>query len=158
MEKVKPKLSAGDVFSYVLAYAFWLLNAALSMLALFMARTALNTAWPVLVGTEATDRWLLRAVDRFGLVLMGLLWLVYVIFVEHQYRSSITEARTRRHKEQTRLTPRAEPVPKYRLMRFLRRLGLDILARRLVLTMGIPLAVLGISYLVYQLSFVFLAR
>ncbi len=158
MEEVKPRLTAGDVFSYALAYLCWLLAAALSMLALFMVRTALNIAWPVMVGTEATNRWALRAIDRFGLVFMGLVWLVYVIFVEQYYRSSITEARTRRYKEQTRLTPRAEPTPEYRVMRFSRRIGLDILARRLVLTMGIPLAVLGVSYLVYQLSFVLLAR
>jgi hypothetical protein len=158
MEEVKPRLTAGDVFSYALAYMCWLLTAALSMAALFMVRTALNVAWPVMVGTEATDRWTLRAVDRFGLVLLGLVWLVYVIFVEQHYRSSITEARTRRYKEQARLTPQTEPTQKNGLIRFLRRLGLDILARRLVLTMGIPLAVLGIAYLVYWVSFVLLAR
>jgi hypothetical protein len=158
LEQVQPKLTAGDVLSYVLAYMCWLLTAALSMATLFMVRTALNVAWPVMVGTEARARWALRAIDRFSLVLLGLVWLVYVIFVEQYYRSSITEVRTRRYSKQTRPTPRAEPAPKNGLMRFLRRLGLDILARRLVPTMGIPLAVLGVSYLIYQLSFVLLAR
>jgi len=158
MEEVKLRLTAGDVFGYVLAYMCWLLTAALTMLTLFMVRTALNIAWPVMVGTEATDRWVLRAIDRFGLVFLGLVWLVYVIFVEQHYRSSITEARMRRYKEQTRLTPRAEPIQKNRAMSFLRRLGLDILARRLVPTVGIPLAILGVAYLVYRLSFVLLVR
>ena len=158
MEEVSPGLTAGDVFSYALAYTCWLLTAALSMIALFMVRTAFNVAWPAMVGTEATDRWVLRAIDRFGLVFMGLVWLVYVIFVEHQYRTSITEARMRRYREETRLTARADSAPRSGLMGYLRRLGLDILARRLAPTMGIPLAVLGIAYLVYWLSFVLLAR
>jgi hypothetical protein len=157
MEEVGPRLTVGDLFSYVLAYMCWLLTAALSLAALFMVRTALNVAWPALVGTDSTDRWILRAIDRFGLVFMGVVWLIYVIFVEHQYRTSITEARTRRHKEQTRLTPRAELAPKSGPMRYLRRLGLDILARRLIPTTGIPLAVIGVAYLIYQLSFVLLA-
>ena len=34
---------------------------------------------------------------RFGLIILGLIWLVYVIFCEQHYRSAITAIRLRRH-------------------------------------------------------------
>ncbi|MFN2157693.1 MAG: hypothetical protein ACK2UX_20875, partial [Anaerolineae bacterium] len=92
MEQVQPKLTLGDVFGYALAYLGWLLTAAVGMLAIFQTRTMINALWPVLGGS----RWVLRAVDRFGLLFLGLIWLVFVIFVEQHFRSAITLARERR--------------------------------------------------------------
>ncbi len=119
-----------------------------------MIRTTLNVAWPVMGGS----RWVLRAVDRFGLVFIGLVWLVYVIFVEQYYRSGVTAVRMRRDKEREHPALQAEATRAKGLRRMLRRLGLDILARRLVPTIGIPLAVLLVTYLVYQLIFAILGR
>jgi hypothetical protein len=155
MEQVHPKLTVGDVFGYALAYLGWLLTAAVGMLAIFQTRTMVNAMWPVLGGS----RWVLRAIDRFGLVFLGLIWLVFVIFVEQHFRSAITSARERRHK--ARQGPRngaAASRPQGRLMRALYRMGLDILAARFVPTLMLPLVWFTISYLLQQLAFALLGR
>jgi hypothetical protein len=155
MEQVQPKLTVGDVFGYALAYLGWLLTAAVGMLAIFQTRTMINALWPVLGGS----RWVLRAVDRFGLLFLGLIWLVFVIFVEQHFRSAITLARERRHKAQQQPDSRTvAPRPQGRLMRSLYRMGLDILAVRFLPTLMLPLVVFTISYLLQQLAFVLLGR
>jgi len=100
MEQVQPRLTVGDVFGYALAYMCWLVTAAIAMLAVFQTRNMINVMWPVLGGNQ----WVLRAIDRFGLLFLGLVWLVFVIFVEQHFRTAITYVRERRHK--------AEHVPK----------------------------------------------
>jgi hypothetical protein len=155
MEQVQPKLTVGDVFGYALAYLGWLLTAAVGMLAIFQTRNMINALWPVLGGS----RWVLRAIDRFGLLFLGLIWLVFVIFVEQHFRSAITTARERRHKMQQQPDSRTvAPRPQGRLMRSLYRLGLDILAVRFLPTLMLPLVVFTISYLLQQLAFVLLGR
>lgn len=158
MEQVQPKLTAGDVFGYALAYLCWLCTAAVGMLAVFQTRNMINALWPVLGG----NRWVLRAIDRFGLLFLGLVWLVFVIFVEQHFRSAITYVRERRRKarqEPVVGTRRpAAPRPQGRFMRFLYRLGLDILAMRFVPTLMLPLVWFMIVYLLQQLAFVLLGR
>lgn len=150
MEQVRPKLTVGDIMGYAVAYLCWICTAAAGMLVMFQARNTLNVLWPVLGGS----RWVLRPVDRFGLVFMGLLWLVYVIFVEQHYRSAITMVRERRHKNKSRPAgPRQPGVRQGRFMRFLRKLGLDILATRFLPTLMLPLVLFVIAYLLQQLGF-----
>jgi uncharacterized membrane protein len=152
--EIVPKLNIQDVLRYAIAYLFWLLAGLLALLVIFASRAALNALWPAM----NLSRWLLRPIDRFGLVFMSLLWLVYVIFCEHYYRSSITKVRLRRSNVGTSVTLRAEDAEGGRFTKTLTHLGLDILARRLVPTLGIPLIVLGLAYLVYQLSWVMMSR
>ena len=158
MEQVQPKLTVGDVFGYALAYLCWLCTAAVGMLTVFQTRNMINVFWPVLGGNQ----WVLRAIDRFGLVFLGLAWLVFVIFVEQHFRSAITYVRERRHKaeqEPVAGTRRpAAPRPHGRFMRFLYRLGLDTLATRFVPTLMLPLVWFMIAYLLQQLAFVLLGR
>ncbi len=155
MEQVQPKLTVGDVFGYALAYLGWLLTAAVGMLAIFQTRNMINVFWPVLGGNQ----WVLRAIDRFGLLFLGLIWLVFVIFVEQHFRSAITMARERRHKMQQQPDSRTvAPRPQGRLMRSLYRMGLDILAVRFLPTLMLPLVLFTISYLLQQLAFVLLGR
>jgi hypothetical protein len=155
MEQVQPKLTVGDVFGYALAYLGWLLTAAVGMLAIFQTRNMINALWPVLGGS----RWVLRAVDRFGLLFLGLIWLVFVIFVEQHFRSAITLARERRHKMQQQPDSRTvAPRPQGRLMRSLYRMGLDILAVRFLPTLMLPLVLFTIAYLLQQLAFVLLGQ
>ena len=89
MNDITPRLTIGDIIGYLLAYMCWICTAAAGMLALLQARNALNVLWPAAGGSH----WVLRPIDRFGLVLMGLLWLVYVIFCEQNYRTAITAVR-----------------------------------------------------------------
>lgn len=158
MEQVEPKLTVGDVFGYALAYLCWLCTAAVGMLTVFQTRNMINVFWPVLGGNQ----WVLRAIDRFGLLFLGLVWLVFVIFVEQHFRSAITYVRERRHKtEQEPIAGTRRPVvprPHGRFMRFLYRLGLDTLATRFVPTLMLPLVWFMITYLLQQLAFALLGR
>jgi hypothetical protein len=155
MEQVQPKLTVGDLFGYALAYLGWLLTAAVGMLAIFQTRTMINVFWPVLGGNQ----WVLRAIDRFGLLLLGLIWLVFVIFVEQHFRSAITSARERRHKaKQNPTSGTVAPRPEGRLMRSLYRMGLDILAMRFVPTLMLPLVWFVVAYLLQQLAFLLLGQ
>ena len=92
MYDIMPKLTIRDLLRYAIAYMFWLISALIALGAIFMVRAALNAFWPAM----HLNRWVLRPLDRFGLVFMGLLWLVYVIFCEQHFRSSITMVRLRR--------------------------------------------------------------
>ena len=158
MEQVQPRLTVGDVFGYILAYLGWLLTAAAGMLAIFQTRTMINVMWPALGGTQ----WTLRAVDRFGLLFLGLIWLVFVIFVEQHFRSAITAVRERRHKAEQEPAAGSQrvvaPRPHGRAMRYLYRLGLDVLVARFVPTLMVPLVWFVINYLLQQLAFVLIGR
>jgi hypothetical protein len=148
MNDIRPQLRLRDIFAYAIAYTFWLLAAFIALAAVLVARMALNAFWPV----TGWSRWLLRPIDRFGLVFLGLVWLVYVIFCEEYYRSSITAVRVRRLNASMRATPRTEMTVPNGFMGVMFRLGLDVLVSRLVLTFAIPLAILGLAYLVYWAS------
>jgi hypothetical protein len=151
-EFVRPKFTFRDLLGYLLAYWFWIMGAALGMVALFVIRQMLNVMWPALGGS----RWVLRAVDRFALVFLGLVWLVYSIFMEQFLRMAITEVRERRHKARVDPSPNPPPEPKGALMRHLRKIGLDILAKRVVYSIGMPALILGAAYGLFQLAFVIL--
>jgi hypothetical protein len=166
MKNILPKLTVRDILGYVIAYLFWLVAALIALAAMFMVRMALNVLWPAV----GLNRWVLRAVDRFGLVFMGIVWLVYVIFCEQRFRSSITAARIKRtHRPSVNaamrpIAPRAadassdEVASSGKLMSTLARMGLDVLARRLVLSLGVPVIILALAYLVYQFSWLIVAR
>lgn len=71
MQDLQLKLTVRDLFGYGLAYLLWFLTLAAGLLAVLEARNALNVIWPVL-GSGMRWTWTLRAVDRFGLVFLGL--------------------------------------------------------------------------------------
>jgi hypothetical protein len=152
VQEIRPRFTFRDLLGYILAYWFWILGAVLTLVAVFLVRNVLNIMWPLLGG----NRWVLRAVDRFGLVFLGLVWLVYAIFTEQFFRMAITEARARRLK--ARVNPSSVPpaLPKSALMRHLRTIGLDILAQRVLWAIGIPSLALAAGYGLFQLAFVIL--
>ena len=152
MEQMRPKFTFRDLLGYTLAYWFWILGAAISMLTLFMIRQMLNVMWPALGGNP----WAMRAIDRFALVFLGLVWLVYSIASEHFLRTAITDVRLRRLKARVDPSPNPPPEPKTTLMRHLRDIGLDLLARRAVYSIGIPTLVLAVAYGLWRLAFVIL--
>jgi hypothetical protein len=151
-EQVRPKFTFRDLLGYLLAYWFWILGAAISMLAVFMIRQMVNVMWPALGG----NRWVMRAIDRFGLVFLGLVWLVYAIFTEQFFRTAITQVRERRHKARVNPSPNPPPEPKTAFMKHLKKIGLDILAQRLLYAIGIPLLILGAAWGLFRLSFIIL--
>jgi hypothetical protein len=150
MENIRLKMTVRDLFGYALAYLFWIVAAAIGMLAAFELRTGLNVIWPAL-GSGVRWTWMLRAVDRFGLVFLGLVWLVYAIFCEHYYRSAITEVRMRDFKG--KLAPALESGEARWPARLLARLRLDILAYRVAVTLAPPIALALVGFGITQLGF-----
>ena len=150
MDSVRPRMKIRDLLAYAIGYAFWFIAAAITLVAVFQARNTLNTIWPVF-GNSNQWRWLLRPIDRFGLLFLGLVWLVYVIFIEHYYREGVTVLRMKRDGLHTNIL--IENIPQNKVMRFLRRLGLDVLGWRIIVTLIPAIVVLAIVYLLQQLGF-----
>jgi hypothetical protein len=136
------RFSVRDLSKYVLGYVCWILTAVVTMLSILLIRNTLNIVWPLLGGS----RWALRPIDRFGLVLMGLGWLVFVLFLEQYYRTGVSTALRRR------LQAAGQPAPGSgrAIPRALRRWGLDLLTLRFVRTLAIPLALAAAAYLAQQ--------
>jgi hypothetical protein len=127
LEQVRPRFTFRDFLGYLLAYWFWIMGAAVALLALIMIRQMINVMWPALgeailkwheTWTEMPDglvqigdrtNWTIRAIDRFALVFLGLVWLVYSIFTEQFLRMAITDVRLRRLK--ARVEPPPQPAP-----------------------------------------------
>lgn len=157
MESIKPRLRFRDIVGYALAYLGWFATAMGSMVAILLFRNAFNILWAALGPYENTlteFQWttLLRPIDRFGLVFGGLVWLGFVIFVEQYYRQSITVKREQRFRVSTDHLYTPPPPPENKFMFYLYRLGLDILARRFVVTFIAPLIVIALSLLLMQIG------
>ena len=147
MEDITPKLTFGDIVGYALVYLLWLILALVAMVVILLLRNTLNVVWPLL----GWSRWVLRPVDRFSLVFMGLAWLIYVIFCEQYYRMAITEVRYRRMRQRTQ-PDKPVTLPTNAVVRFLRPLGLDILAQRVLVTSYPPIALAALNYVIQQVA------
>ena len=146
---INPKLIMRDVLGYLLAYACLILTASLSLLTILQMRVATNFVWLAMGGSMRTQ----RAIDRFGLVLLGLIWMAYVIFAENLYRSSIDIARRERAMPRARSSVQTQGAQQEKVSGALRRAGLDILARRFLVTVTFPIVLLVSGYLIVRLSF-----
>jgi hypothetical protein len=136
------RFSIWDLSKYALGYVCWIFTAVVTMLSILLIRNTLNVVWPLLGGY----RWALRPIDRFGLVLMGLGWLVFVLFLEHYYRTGLSTALGRRLQAAGQLALGSDRA----IPRAVRRWGLDLLALRFVRTLAIPLTLAAAAYLTQQ--------
>lgn len=143
MEDVRPGLKFKDIVAYIVVYGLWMICAAVGLVTIFQARNTLNSTWPLL-GSSNQWRWLLRPIDRFGLIFGGLLWLVYVIFIEQHLRTGVTVLRAKRDGLNV-LTPIPD-VSKSAFWRFLRRLSLDIVFRRFAIAFLVPVVIFVLSW------------
>jgi hypothetical protein len=144
-DQANRRLSVQDLPRYLLCYLCWLFTAVATILSILLVRNTLNVVWPLLGG----NRWLLRPIDRFGLILMGLGWLVFVLFLEHYYRAGVSTA-LRRH---LRMAGQPALSSMRAIPRALRRWGLDLLALRFVRTLAIPVVLAAAAYLAQQVVF-----
>jgi len=74
---------------YLACYALWLGLSALGVWLIFTLRS-------VLVGLAFVLRlnpWQVRAVDNFGFVTLGLIWLVGILLLEHRLREAVAKRR-----------------------------------------------------------------
>jgi hypothetical protein len=75
----------------ILAYMLWLASAALSLWAVFWLRIVVLIDLPIMV--LRLNRWTLVAVDKFGTVILGLVWLLFVLASEADFRKLLERPR-----------------------------------------------------------------
>ncbi len=155
METISTRLTIGDVLRYLLAYTLWALLSAASGLFLLLWRepikqlTALILAGNPYYKTHMVEAGgIINSVDRFGLLIMGIVWVVYIIFAEEYLRGSIASARERR----IRISLAPETAPALISDSRLRRWELDILAQRLPKLLLFPAILLGIGLLLVVIA------
>lgn len=73
---------------WVLAYALWLLNSAAVGLIVPLTRAVILR----LSGVFRTGPYMLGALDKFGLLFIAVLWLVWVLYTENRYRTAAGES------------------------------------------------------------------
>lgn len=75
------------VFNYVACYVFWFAYGALSVWTILQYRDAILGLLPVI------GPWVMGAVDKFGILLLGLLALIWVLYLEHYLRTGVENGR-----------------------------------------------------------------
>jgi hypothetical protein len=74
---------------YLACYTLWLALSALGVVMLFQAR-AVIFAIAVRLGANP---WVIRAIDNFGVVTLGLIWLVCILLLEDRLRKGVVQNR-----------------------------------------------------------------
>ena len=143
------RIKIRDLPKYLVAYLCWGFTAVVAMLSILLIRNSINVIWPALGGS----RWVLRPIDRFGLVLMGLAWLIFVLYLENYYRTGVSKGLDRRLRPVTLATFGSD----WAVTKGLHRMGLDLLATRFARTLVIPIVLAALSYLAQQVVFLTLA-
>lgn len=78
-----------EIRKYLVAYLVWAASAVIWALPLLLGPQLIAGAMEF----SEFSRWTISAFQRFGFVLLGLAWLVAVIFAEHYLRTSATRQR-----------------------------------------------------------------
>jgi hypothetical protein len=68
----------------ILTYSLWLASAALSLWAIMWLRIVALIDLSIFMFRK--NPWTLRVVDRFGTVILGLVWLIFVVATESYFR------------------------------------------------------------------------
>jgi len=76
-----------QILSYLLCYSLWVINGALGLLGILIARSVLVKA----SFTFRVNPWALGAVDKWGFFVLGLVWLMFVIACEDYYREGVPQ-------------------------------------------------------------------
>jgi hypothetical protein len=144
----RPRFPWRDGLAYAVAFLAWAALSAASAAALLAVRSMIG---PLTLAIEIRDPARLQyfwelggragTFDRIGLVVVGVVWLVYMLLLEEYLRSSIGDARAQR----ARAISTGADIPE---MGFHGR-GLDVLGRRTLIAATFPAAVF-ILYLVLQ--------
>jgi len=74
---------------YLAAYALWIGFSALGVWLIFALRSVLVR----LAFVFRFNPWQVRAVDNFGFVTLGLIWLVGILLLEHRLREAVAKRR-----------------------------------------------------------------
>ncbi len=83
-EESKLGQTVNRISRVILAYSLWLASGALSLWALMWVRVFLLVDLPMVV--FRVNPWVLRAIDRFGSVGLGIVWLIFAVASESYFR------------------------------------------------------------------------
>ena len=78
---------ARTVLSVVLAYALWLLSAALALWLILQMRLLFLVELPMRM--RNINHWAFSAIDKFGFIILGVIWLIFVVVSEEYCRRMI---------------------------------------------------------------------
>jgi hypothetical protein len=81
------KLSVRQALLTVFTYCLWLASAAVTFLLMLNMRLLLLVSLPMRM--RGINPWSLGAIDKFGTVLLGAIWLIWVIVSEAYFRRLI---------------------------------------------------------------------
>ena len=81
------KLGARHALVTIFTYCLWLASAAVTLLLMLNMRLLLLVNLPLRV--PGINPWSLGAIDKFGTVLLGAVWLIWVIVSEAYFRKFI---------------------------------------------------------------------
>ena len=73
-----------SALSIVSVYALWLASAALSLWLLLQMRLLFLVELPL--RAQSTNPWAFGAIDKFGFVILGAIWLVFLVVSEEIFR------------------------------------------------------------------------
>jgi len=76
-----------QIWSLVLSYLLWIISTALGILIMLKSLELLSSVFGLISG----NRWVHSALDRFGVLILGLMCLVFVLFCEHYYQQGASE-------------------------------------------------------------------
>jgi hypothetical protein len=114
-----------NVAPYTLAYLLWLLTLCMCIRAVLEIQVTANAVWVAIKG----DPYSLGLINQLSVILGGLVALIYLFALEEDYRNAVT----------LRRTAKPENFPKGKIVNQLANLGIDILLRRFVIAIAIPL-------------------
>ncbi len=70
---------------YVLGYLLWGISTALAVLGVLVSRGMLMRLFSI----TGAGRWVLGAIDRFGVFILGLIGFAFVLYCEYYYREGV---------------------------------------------------------------------
>lgn len=78
-----------QILSYLLCYSLWVINGALGFLGMLIVRSVVLKASL----TFRLNPWVQRAADKWSFVMVGLVWLMFVVACEGYYREGVSQGK-----------------------------------------------------------------
>jgi hypothetical protein len=159
MNEYENKLGGRDLAAYGIVYGAWIAMCAVSAYAMMLLRSAFPAPLVILLArnpyydTHTVElKGMVNSIDRLVLIVLAIIWVVYILWVEETFRSSVARSRERRAKARMASDSTAH------VESGLQRWSLDLFPRRLAIAAAFPVGALviygiieGITWLIVHL-------
>ena len=85
MSQVNSKVHAA--LSVVVVYALWLASAALALWLILQMRLLFLVDLPM--RSQNINHWAFSAIDKFGFLVLGIIWLIFLVVTEEYFRRRV---------------------------------------------------------------------